>query len=97
MPMNARVSGPTGKPSTKRRPRSSWRHTPCPAQRPHQRETTSATSRRKTQKGTRCLFSLMADHIVVRSRMAEIEDAIGIPSVEELLAERQQLVEHVAE
>jgi len=39
----------------------------------------------------------MADHIVVRSRMAEVEDAIGIPPVEELLAERQQLVERVAE
>ena len=39
----------------------------------------------------------MADHIVVRSRMAEVEEAIGIPPVEELLAERQQLVERVAE
>jgi len=39
----------------------------------------------------------MADQIVVRSRMAEVEEAIGIPPVEELLAERQQLVERVAE
>src|SRR3990167_3783435 len=39
----------------------------------------------------------MDDRIVARSRMAEVEEAIGIPPVEELLAERQQLVERVAE
>ena len=38
----------------------------------------------------------MADHVVARSRMAEIEDRIGVAPVEELLAERQELVEQVA-
>jgi len=39
----------------------------------------------------------MPDHVVARSRMAEIEDRIGVAPVEELLAERQELVEQVAQ
>jgi len=38
----------------------------------------------------------MADYVVARSRMAEIEDRIGVAPVEELLAERQDIVEQVA-
>lgn len=37
------------------------------------------------------------DNIVARSPMAEIEDRIGLPPIEEMLAERQQHVERVAE
>lgn len=39
----------------------------------------------------------MADSVVARSRMAELERRLGITPIEELLAERDRLVEEVAE
>ena len=38
----------------------------------------------------------MADHVVARSKMAEIEARIGVDPVMELLAERQDLIDQVA-